>query len=53
METIEKKMIRMELQIGQLIRIVANMNERVNELEDAEKKKKRMFVEKRMVAERA
>lgn len=28
-----KEMIRMELQIGQLIRVVANVNERLTELE--------------------
>ncbi|MFD1203825.1 MULTISPECIES: hypothetical protein [Sporosarcina] len=35
-----KEMIRMELQIGQLIRIVATMNERIKELEDLEKSRK-------------
>ncbi|WP_432363734.1 hypothetical protein [Sporosarcina sp. UB5] len=36
MEQYEKQLIRMELQVGQLIRIVAGMNERINELEEKE-----------------
>lgn len=33
MVTLEKEMLRMELQIGELIRIVANLNARLNEVE--------------------
>lgn len=36
MEKVEHKLIRMELQLGELIRIIANMNERINELEENE-----------------
>lgn len=31
---LEKEVLRMEMQIGELIRIVANLNERLKELED-------------------
>ena len=34
MSPYEKDIVRMELQIGQLISIVANMNERIIKLED-------------------
>lgn len=36
---LEKEVIRMELQIGELIRIVANLNERLKELEDTKSRK--------------
>lgn len=36
MEQCKQQLIRMELQIGQLIRIIAQMNERLNELEEKE-----------------
>ncbi|WOV88022.1 hypothetical protein QWT69_02565 [Sporosarcina oncorhynchi] len=42
MEILEKKMIRMELQIGELIRIIANMNERIIELEENEQVNNRL-----------
>lgn len=37
MDKTEKKLIRMELQIGELIRIIANLNERINDLEENER----------------
>lgn len=40
MTTIKKDMKRMEMQIEQLIRIVANQNNRLNRIEDLERKKK-------------
>ncbi len=40
MTTIEKDVKRMEMQIEQLIRIVANQNNRLNRIEDQERKKK-------------
>lgn len=40
METYEKKLFRMELQVGQLITIIANLNERVIRLEEKEQKNK-------------
>ncbi len=36
---LEKEVLRMELQIGELIRMVANLNERLMKLEDSEKGK--------------
>lgn len=36
---LEKEVLRMELQIGELIRIVANLNERLKELEDVKEYK--------------
>ena len=42
MEKMEKKLIRMELQIGELIRIIANMNERINDLEENEHRNNRI-----------
>lgn len=33
MRIIEKELLRMELQVGELIRIVANLNTRLNEIE--------------------
>lgn len=39
---LEKEVLRMELQIGELIRIVANLNERLNELEDVKEYKSYM-----------
>ena len=52
MSLLEKDVIRMELQIGQLIRIVANQNERLNRLEETEKKGKVMAMHKRPLTER-
>jgi len=40
MTTIEKDVKRMEMQIEQLISIVANQNKRLNRIEDLERKKK-------------
>ena len=39
-----KELIRMELQIGQLIRIVANLNERIIELEGRQNHENILFV---------
>ena len=52
MSLLEKDVIRMELQIGQLIRIVANQNERLNRLEETEKTQKVMAIHKRPLTER-
>ncbi|WP_342513144.1 hypothetical protein MKY34_21505 [Sporosarcina sp. FSL K6-1522] len=51
MSLLEKDVIRMELQIGQLIRIVANQNERLNRLEETEKKKRVTAMHKRPLTE--
>ncbi|MBB4823213.1 hypothetical protein HNO89_000431 [Sporosarcina luteola] len=40
MEQFEKGLIRMELQVGQLIRIIANMSERLEQLEKREQGRK-------------
>ncbi|WP_168157276.1 hypothetical protein [Sporosarcina ureilytica] len=37
MHRINKEVLRMELQISELIRMVANLNERLKELEEVEK----------------
>jgi len=34
MNILEKEVLRMELQVGELIRIVANLNERLRTIED-------------------
>lgn len=39
MSDVKQEVLRMELQVGELIRIVANMNERLNKIEDKEKRK--------------
>lgn len=44
MNQLEKDVIRMELQTGQLIRIVAHLNERVLELESHANHQNRFFV---------
>ena len=40
MKQYEQQLIRMELQVGQLIRIVAGINERLNDLEEKEHSRK-------------
>lgn len=40
MTTLEKDVKRMEMQIGQLISIVANQNKRLNRIEDLERTRK-------------
>lgn len=40
MSTLDKDVKRMELQIVQLVSIVANLNERLNRFEEMERKKK-------------
>ncbi len=52
MNTLEKDVKRMELQIGQLISIVANQNDRLNRFEDIERKKRIKAVHKVTHAER-
>lgn len=52
MNTLEKDVKRMELQIGQLISIVANLNERLNRFEEIERKKRIIAMHKRPLAER-
>ena len=50
---LRKGCIRLELQIGQLIRIVANMNERINDIEeDGKKSKNTFFMDERVRPER-
>ncbi|WP_438315074.1 hypothetical protein [Sporosarcina sp. FA9] len=44
MNRLEKDVIRMELQTGQLISIVANLNERILELENNANNKNTFFV---------
>lgn len=50
MQRINKEVIRMELQISELIRMVANLNERLNELEEIQGYK--MYLERKHVRER-
>lgn len=51
MKTLEKDIKRMELQIVQLISIVANLNERLNRYEEMERKKKIIALHNRPLAE--
>ncbi|MBE1555680.1 hypothetical protein [Sporosarcina limicola] len=53
MTTFEKDINRMEVQIGQLIRIVANLNDRLNRFEDTERKKRMKAMHKMSNADRA
>ncbi|MCM3709255.1 hypothetical protein [Sporosarcina luteola] len=52
MEQFEQQLIRMELQVGQLIRIIAGMNERINELEEMEFARKVIPIHTRRPAQR-
>lgn len=52
MEKFEHQLIRMELQVGQLIRIVAGMNERINDLEEKEQARKIVPIHIRRAAQR-
>lgn len=52
MEKLEQQLIRMELQVGQLIRIIAGMNERLNELEERELARKVIPIHMRRQAQR-
>ncbi|MEK5039924.1 hypothetical protein [Sporosarcina sp. FSL K6-3457] len=52
MSTLDKDVKRMELQIVQLVSIVANLNERLNRFEEMERKKKIIALHKRPIAER-
>ncbi|MFJ7934334.1 hypothetical protein [Sporosarcina sp. NPDC096371] len=52
MSTLEKDVKRMELQIEQLISIVANQNERLNQFEEIERKKRRVAIHQIPLAER-
>ena len=51
-ELCEQQLIRMELQIGQLIRIIASMNERLNDLEERERARKVIPIHIRRPAQR-
>ena len=53
MEKHEQQLIRMELQVGQLIRIVANMSERIQDLEEKELARKVIPIHTRRMAHRA
>lgn len=52
MHTFEKDVKRVELQIGQLIKIVANQNERLNRVEDIERRKRITSIQRISQAER-
>lgn len=52
MNTVEKDVKRLEMQIGQLVSIIANLNDRLNRLEDNERKKKIRSIHKIPLAER-
>lgn len=52
MHTLEKEVKRLEMQIGQLVSIIANLNDRLNRLEDSERKKKIRSIRKIQLAER-
>ncbi|WP_203248475.1 hypothetical protein [Sporosarcina beigongshangi] len=52
MQTLEKDVKRMELQIGQLISIVANQNERLNRVEEMERRKRITSIQRIPLAER-
>ncbi|MCM3744148.1 hypothetical protein M3193_08335 [Sporosarcina luteola] len=53
MEKLDQQLIRMELQVGQLIRIIAGMNERLNELEERELARKVIPIHMRRHAQRS
>ncbi|WP_172371397.1 hypothetical protein [Sporosarcina jiandibaonis] len=46
MTKLEKEIIRMELQISELIRVVANLNERLKMVEDKKTGKGKDFIKK-------
>lgn len=52
MHTVEKEVKRLEMQIGQLVTIIANLNDRLNRLEDSERKQKIRSIRKIQLAER-
>ena len=52
MEKLEQQPIRMELQVGQLIRIIPAMNERPNQLEEKELARKVVPIHMRRAAHR-
>ncbi|MGN7385567.1 hypothetical protein [Sporosarcina sp. SAFN-015] len=52
-EQCEQQLIRMELQVGQLIRIIASMNERIKELEEKERARKVIPIHMRRPVHRA
>ncbi|MCM3636504.1 hypothetical protein M3152_02140 [Sporosarcina luteola] len=53
MDKFEKQLIRTELQVGQLIRIIARLNERLNELEERELARKVIPIHMRRQAQRS
>lgn len=52
LEQFEQQLIRMELQVGQLIRIIAAMNERLKELEEKELERKVIPIHIRRASQR-
>lgn len=52
MNVLEKDVKRMELQIVQLISIVANLNDRLNRFEEIERKRRILAFHKRPLPER-
>ncbi|MFC5589145.1 hypothetical protein ACFPRA_09620 [Sporosarcina soli] len=52
MHTLDKEVKRLEMQIGQLVSIIANLNDRLNRLEDSERKNKIRSIRKIQLAER-
>lgn len=52
MKHYEQQLIRIELQVGQLIRIVAGINERLNDLEEKELARKVIHLHNRRGAHR-
>ena len=51
LNTLEKDVERMEMQIGQLITIIANLNDRLNHIEDNEREKKIRTIRKIALAD--
>lgn len=47
MTPVEKQLFRLELQVGQLITIIANLNERVMELEEKVQQQKVVSIQAR------
>jgi hypothetical protein len=51
LNTLTKDVERMEMQIGQLITIIANLNDRINHIEDNEREKKIRTIRKIALAD--
>ncbi|GEN81761.1 hypothetical protein SLU01_00730 [Sporosarcina luteola] len=52
MENVERKIIRLELQVGELIRILAHLNERIKNIEEKERDGKIISIHKRQATHR-